>query len=413
MKFLDAVRISTGALSANKMRSGLTVLGMVIGVTAVISLLSIGRGARQTVVDRIQGIGSNLLFVQPGQASEGRVQGATTLASITLSDAAALADPQQAPSVIGVAPQTNTFAQVVAQGSNMRASVIGTTPDFQWIRNYSVASGDFISDQNVLGKSMVAVIGSSVANTLFPDQAPVGQSMRINQKPFRVIGVLEAKGGGAFGSQDNSVVIPITTAQTRLRAARSSQGSLTVDLINVQAADAKLVNEAKSQITDILRTRHKITAADDFQITSQEDILKTAGQITQFFTIFLGAIASISLLVGGIGIMNIMLVSVAERTREIGIRKAVGARRNDLLLQFLLEAVMLSLVGGLLGVALGWGGSKLLPKVSFSGQTLTSLVSPDIVLLAVSVSVAIGLFFGIYPASRAASLDPIQALRSE
>jgi putative ABC transport system permease protein len=266
----------------------------------------------------------------------------------------------------------------------------------------------------VQAKSAVAVLGATIATTLFGDaDIALGQTVRINRQPFRVIGVLVAKGGTGFGSQDNVIMVPITTMTTRLAAQRTAQGVLNVSTITIQVADAKEIDQTKDQITELLRQRHRITTTDDFTVTAQEDLLDALRQVTGVFTLFLGSIAGISLVVGGIGIMNIMLVSVTERTREIGIRKAIGAKRQDILLQFLAESAALSLTGGIVGIALGSGLSRLISGTSLQGQVLTTVVSPNIVVLAASVSVAIGLFFGIYPASRAARLRPIEALRYE
>ncbi|MBI2846572.1 MAG: ABC transporter permease [Chloroflexi bacterium] len=413
MNIAASLRTAFRALAANKMRSALTVLGIIIGVSAVVSLMSIGRGAQGAVTAQIQGIGTNLIFVRPGFVQEAGVRSALGSApTLTLADAEALADSVMAPSVAFVAPQVSSRYQVTVSGQNTNTQIVGVTPEFQLVLNYQMAQGEFIDPSHVQGRSMVAVLGSKVAETLFIDSDPIGQVIRINQRSFRVIGVLAGKGGGAMGISDDVVMVPITTAQARLQAQRTAQGQQ-IQTINVQAVDAKEINSAKEQIADILRERHRITGSDDFTLTSQEDIIGALSQVIGIFTIVLGAIAGISLLVGGIGIMNIMLVSVTERTREIGIRKAVGAKRRDILTQFIIEATTLSLSGGGIGLLLGWGLSRIISRVPINGQMLPTAVSLDIVLLAFGVSTVIGLFFGIYPASRAARLNPIEALRYE
>ncbi len=416
MNLWTNVGLALKALNSNKTRSFLTLLGIVIGIGAVISVMSIGKGAQAAITSQIEGIGTNLIFVRPGQAvQQGVRQGEGTAATLTLDDAEALADFQLAPAVQAVAPEVQSFGQVVFSNINTRARLLGVTPAYADVRGYTVAEGEFIDDQQVQGRSLVAVLGANIAQTLFPDMDPIGQSLRINQRPFRVVGVLERLGGTGFGTQDDTVVIPITTMLSRLQVSRTSQGARNVQLVNVQAADADLLPAAKEQISAILRERHRIDpgGVDDFNLTTQDDLVAARTQVANTLTVFLGAIAAVSLLVGGIGIMNIMLVSVAERTREIGIRKAVGAKRRHILSQFLVEAVVLSALGGCLGVALGWGLARGVSHITLSGQRLPSVVSPDIVVLAVGVSLAIGLFFGIYPASRASRLDPIEALRRE
>ncbi len=416
MFILDILKISLGSLASSKLRSILTVLGIVIGVTAVISLMSLGKGAEVTITESIEQIGTNLLFVRPGSSIDSMVRGAPgSAATLTLEDAEALEDPFLAPAIAKVAPQVQTGGQVVVGSANTFAQILGITPEYQELRNFEVAEGEFISDREVAGRSSVAVLGASVAETLFPDISPLGKTVRINQKPFRVVGVLQSRGGTALGMEDNTVLLPITTVQSRLARQRTVQGRQNIQLINVQAVDARSIESAREQITEMLRERHRITygVEDDFTVTSQEEIIQARTDVVNVFTIFLGAIAGIALLVGGIGIMNIMLVSVAERTREIGIRKAVGARQRDIMFQFLMEATILSLGGGALGVAMGWGIAQLISGITLGDQALKTAVTLDIVLLAVSVSVFIGLFFGIYPASRAARLDPIEALRHE
>ncbi|MFH1483992.1 MAG: ABC transporter permease [Chloroflexota bacterium] len=411
----QTLRTASGALVANKMRSSLTVLGVIIGVTAVISLMSIGRGSQAAITSRIESLGTNLLFVRPGASSEAGARGAQGSAvSLTLEDAEALADPALAPSVAGVAPEVQTFAQAIAGRNNTRTQVVGVTPGYQFVRNFPVAEGNFISTSNVQSRSMVVVLGSNVAETLFGQVSAVGQSIRISGLQFKVIGVLKSKGGTGFGNADDVVLAPITTVQARLFRQRTAAGAQNVQTINVQAVSAKETDNAIQQISAILRQRHRIVVGeDDFTITSQQETITALQESTQVWVVFLGAIAGISLLVGGISIMNIMLVSVTERTREIGVRKAVGAKRRDILLQFLVEAALLSLTGGGFGVLVGWGVSHFVSGLNLGGQAITTVVSADIVILAVSVSAAIGILFGLYPAYRAARLNPIEALRYE
>ncbi len=415
MSIYESVRIALRSLAANKLRAALTMLGIIIGVGAVIALMSIGRGAQASIVSSIQANGTNLLFVSPGSTNQGGVsQGAGTAATLTLEDANALNDPVNAPSISDVAPEFGSFGLLAWQGQNTRTRITGVTPPYAAVRNVSVADGDWISDANVQARATDVVLGPTTAANLFGDAEPVGQSIRINGVPFRVIGVTVAKGGTGFGSQDDQAFMPITTLESRVVGGGRFRGQTIVSQISVQVVDSQSIQPAISQITDILRVRHHITFGDDdFRVTSLDDILKTLTQITDTFTIFLGGIAAISLVVGGIGIMNIMLVSVTERTREIGIRKAIGAKKRDILVQFLTEAVVLSVTGGLIGIAIGWGLSRVISGIPFGNSTLNAVVDLDAVLLATLFSTAIGLFFGIYPANRAASLNPIDALRYE
>ena len=301
-----------------------------------------------------------------------------------------------------MAGRQNTFTQVV-----------GVTPEYQFVRNFPVGSGQFVSPAHVTNRSVVAVLGSRVAETLFGFRDPVGQTVRINGRQFTVIGVLESQGGGALGLFDDQVLVPITTAYYRLASQRTNQGGVSVQTVNVQVKQGGAMDDALQEIATVLRLRHRITDEDDFTISSQQETIETLEETTNTFVVFLGAIAGISLLVGGIGIMNIMLVSVTERTREIGVRKAMGAKRRDILLQFVSEATLLSLGGGGVGVLLGLALSRLLDGWSLGGQALQTAFSGDIAILALVVSAAIGLFFGIYPATRAARLHPIEALRYE
>jgi putative ABC transport system permease protein len=413
MNLSQSILEALESLSSNKLRSGLTVLGIVIGVAAVIAMLAIGTGAQDSITGSISGIGTNLLFVYGGG---GRMMGGETVRNpkpLTLQDAAALADPLLAPSVQLVAPVLQGSFLVGAVGQTTTVSVSGVTPDYFPLRNYTVTEGEFISEDNLLGRASVALIGPGTADTLFGrHDGLVGESITIDGQPFRIIGVLASKGGGMMGSEDNSVMIPFSTAQTRLIQRRTRDQ---VDMLLVQVVSAEAVPQAIDEVSSILRTRHRTAiGADDFTVSSQQDFLSIASTITGVLTIFLGGIAAISLLVGGIGIMNIMLVSVTERTKEIGLRKALGARKRDILMQFLTESSLLSLFGGIIGIAFGWLISFIVEKVAIaSGTAFYPRIGLDAVLLATIFSAAVGLFFGIYPANRAANLEPVEALRYE
>ena len=410
-----AVRVALRALGANKLRTTLTMLGIIIGVAAVIALMSIGRGAQAQVTSQIQSLGTNLLFIRPGATQQGGVKSsAGGAATLTLDDADAIATLAN---VVAAAPELDTGAQLLANGQNWSTRVIGVTDEYSVVRNTNVAQGDWISRQQVDARSSVVVLGDTVAQQLFGDADPVGQTVRMSVggrtgTNFRVIGVAEAKGASGFGNQDDQVYVPITAAMARLFAQRTARGAPNVSTVNVQVISEAAMDETVAQVGDLLRSRHKV-AQDDFTIQSQQDFLNTFNQIAGTFTLLLGAIAGISLVVGGIGIMNIMLVSVTERTREIGIRKAVGARRRDILTQFLVEAIVVSVLGGALGIGIGSGVSALISQIPFGGQSLQTQVGPDSIALAFCVSAAIGLFFGIYPATRASRLNPIEALRYE
>jgi len=396
------------SLSANKLRSALTILGIVIGVAAVIALVSIGRGAEATITNSIQDIGTNLMFVFRGGSEDVR-----NPKPVTLGDAEAIADPFQAPSVIGVAPVLRDSGKVSYAGESTTTSISGVTPEYAPVRNYSVSEGEFINEGHILGRSAVALLGPDVAEKLFGRREGVtGETIRIEGKPYRVIGVLKSKGGSGFSNEDDQVMIPMTTAQTHL-IRRSTLDR--VDMIMVQASSARDVSQASQEVADILRMRHRTEiGADDFTILSQQDFLDTASTITNVLTIFLGGIAAISLLVGGIGIMNIMLVSVTERTREIGLRKAVGAHKLDIMIQFLTESSVLSLIGGMVGILLGWLISYGVGQFAQSQNApIEPVMGLDVILLATLFSTAVGLFFGLYPANRAANLEPVEALRSE
>jgi putative ABC transport system permease protein len=409
------LRTALTALTLNKLRSSLTILGVVIGVAAVITLMALGKGTQTTIVQRIESMGTNLLFVNPGASTESGTVVRTAFGSartLTLNDAEALSSVS---SVVAVAPEVSTSQQVVANGVNSRTQIIGVTPEYAQVRNLAVAGGDFISDSDVNQRTMVVVLGSRVAETLFGESDPVGQTVKIGSRPFTVIGVLQSKGGTGFDSVDYRIFAPVSTVFYRLSAQRSASGEMLISSITIQVTDAKQTDAATAEITSILRDRHGIGLGedDDFSITSQEEMINTLNESTDVFVILLGAIAGISLLVGGIGVMNIMLVSVTERTREIGIRKAVGAKRRDILLQFLVEAASMTLIGGGIGVLVGWGVSSLITGFEMGTVTMQTVISPSVIILAVSVSAAVGIIFGLYPAYRAARLSPVEALRYE
>jgi putative ABC transport system permease protein len=402
--FIEALE----SLMANKMRSALTILGIVIGVAAVIAMISIGRGAENAITGSIEGIGTNLLFVFSSGSEDVR-----NPKPLTLGDAEAISDPFLAPSVGGVAPLLQGSVKVSYAGENAVTQVSGVTPDYAIVRNDNVTEGEYINESHFLGQSSVVLLGPEVADKLFGrSQGLVGETVRIEGQPFRVVGILESKGGSGFSNEDDRVVVPLTTAQTRLLRRQSRDR---IDMLMVQAINANTVPQASEEVAQILRSRHRTEiGADDFTIMSQQDFLDTAATITGVLTIFLGGIAAISLLVGGIGIMNIMLVSVTERTREIGLRKALGARKMDILIQFLTESSVLSLVGGIVGIILGWLISFAVGRIAAASNTdITPAISIDIVLMATLFSTAVGLFFGLYPANRAANLEPVEALRYE
>ena len=402
MSLIQTIKTAIASLGANKLRAGLALLGIVIGVTAVITLMSIGRGTTEQITGIIQGLGTNLLFVQP----EGEGQ-------LTLGDANALVDPVYAPTVLASAPEIRTFATLVAGRENTNAQVVGVTPVYLTARNLDLASGMFIKSQHVDNRDEVIVLGSNVAEQLFQNRDPVGEYVRVNARRYRVIGLLESQGGGGFGTFDTQVLIPITTAYYRLSGERTLTGDVAVNLINVQVRDLEDIDRSIEETSGVLRLRHRITEEDDFTVISQQSTIETLEETTNTLVVFLGIIAGISLLVGGIGIMNIMLVSVTERTREIGIRKAMGAKRRDILFQFVAEATVLSIGGGLLGAALGYWMTNAVDGRTLGTQTFNTSFSNEFAALALIVSAGIGLFFGIYPAVRASRLHPIDALRYE
>ncbi|GAB4567631.1 MAG: ABC transporter permease [Anaerolineae bacterium] len=414
MNLMESVRIALRALSSNKLRSALTMLGIIIGVGAVITLVSVGKGVENYVTSQFQSIGSNLLFVVPGRLDEAGPPGARRSGQpLTMSDVEAIADPLNVPDAAAVAPELSRYTAVSRGKQDAYPQVAGVTPEYAQVRNWYPALGSFITEEDVETHARVAVLGQTVLEKLFDEnEYPLGQTIKINGIPFRVVGVMEERGGSSFGDEDNAVFVPLTTAQTRLFPSRSINGDYQVSVIYVQAVSEDRMEAAQEQITEILRRQHGITYRDDddFTVINQADLISVFGEITGVLTMFLGAIAAISLLVGGIGIMNIMLVSVTERTREIGLRKAVGAKRRDILTQFLIEAVVLSLIGGAMGIVLGAVGAEIVSRLA---EGLKATVTPQAILLATGFSAAVGLFFGIYPATRAARLNPIEALRYE
>jgi putative ABC transport system permease protein len=413
MKLLQNLIEALESLNANKLRSALTVLGIVIGVAAVIAMLAIGRGASASITSQIESMGTNLIYISPGSTNQGGVVNAAgTAGTLTIDDAEALAT---LPNVVAVAPEANGRAQVAYLSSNLNTRLIGTTSAYQVVRDLTLADGTFISDSSQASRSSVIVLGSAVAETLFGDTSgAVGKTVRVNGQPFRVIGVLTSQGGTGFLNQDDQVFVPLSTAQTRLVGSSRFRGATVISQINVKASSPKTVNQTVVDVTEAMRILHNtIAGSDDFSVTSQQATLDAATEVTDTLSLFLGGIAGISLAVGGIGIMNIMLTTVTERTHEIGLRKAIGARRQDILLQFLVESMVLSLLGGLIGVAVGYIVSRIMGQVQISNSTITPVVGLDSIFLATLFSMAIGLFFGIYPATRASRLQPVEALRYE
>jgi len=397
----ETAEIALKSLAANKLRTLLTALGVIIGVAAVVALLAIGRGSQDSITSAITANGANLLTVRPGASNQaGGVRGQVGDAqSLTTDDARALADPQNVPDASFVSPEYNSFGQIVAGSQNMNARITGAMSPYLDIHNLKLAEGDFITDDQVNSNANVVVLGANVASTLFPNGDALGQSVRVNRQGFKVVGVLAPQGGSGFGSQDDGVIVPLSTAQRKLFGGRAVQGGATlVSTIVVQAKDQNSVSKTLDEINQTLRDRHDLPgngSADDFSVINQQDILDSVIQTTQTLTLFLGAIAAISLIVGGIGIMNIMLVSVRERTREIGLRKAIGAREGDILTQFMLEALTISLLGGLIGLALG---VLIALAVNLSGQ-IKAAPTFGAAALALGFSMAVGLFFGIAPSA--------------
>jgi putative ABC transport system permease protein len=402
----DILKETFWSLSANKVRSGLTILGIVIGIASVITMVAIGQGAQASIASSIQSIGSNLIIVRPGAQRSGGVSGgAGSSATLTVDDANAI--KSEISNVSAVAPEDSKRAQVTAKGTNTNTQIVGTVVDYATVRSIAMELGTFINEQSVKSSAKVAVLGATTRDDLFGAGAnPIGQIIRIKNVDFDVIGVTVAKGGSGFTSPDDSIYIPITSAQHFIT------GDTFVTTISVAASDQNSMVAVQNNISDMLLKRHNISdpQQSDFSLMNQADIIATASSITGTFTILLSSIAGISLLVGGIGIMNMMLTTVTERTREIGLRKAVGIKKIYINMQFLAEAVTLTFLGGFLGVVLGWGASMLVSK--FVPQ-LTTQVSMSSVLLAFGVSAGVGIIFGFYPARRAANLSPMEALRYE
>jgi len=406
MSMLNTFRIAFSALNRNKLRTALTTLGMIIGVAAVISMISIGNGARASVEQQISSAGTNLIIVLAGSSNQGGVRmGTGAVSSLTADDAYAI--QREVPGVRYVAPQISTRAQVVAGNQNWSTSIQGTDVDFPSIRSWTLQSGSFFTQQEVVRAAKVAVIGATVRDELFGPMAdPIGETIRIRDNPFRVIGLLASKGQGSMGQdQDDAIYVPYTTVQKKLL------GVTYVQNIQVSAAESGMSEQISDAITNVLRTRHRLTPGqdDDFMIRTMEELASVLTATTTTMTMLLASIAAVSLLVGGIGIMNIMLVSVTERTREVGLRLALGARGRDVLVQFLVEAIVLSLVGGAIGVVVGIGASQTISAVMHWPMA----ISPGAVGVAFGFSAAIGIFFGFYPARKASALDPIVALRYE
>ncbi|MBI5562179.1 MAG: ABC transporter permease [Deltaproteobacteria bacterium] len=404
----STVKIAFEAIRVNKMRSSLTMLGIIIGVGSVITMLAVGTGARERIAEQISSMGSNLLIVLPGSTSSGGIRmGAGSQATLSIGDAQAMA--KESPAVAYAAPMLGGVAQVVYGNQNWSTGVSGTTRAFLFVRDWQLASGRPFMDDDVRNASKVCLMGQTVVDNLFGGLDPIGQVVRIKKVPFTVIGVLETKGQSPNGQdQDDTILIPVTTAQKKIFGT-AFPGMVRVIMVKAKSADD--LPRAERQIADLLRQRHHLgqRQEDDFSVRNLTQMMQAAEQSTKIMTLLLGAVASVSLLVGGIGIMNIMLVSVTERTREIGIRMAIGAKTWDIRLQFIIEAVTLSLIGGVFGIMLGVGGSMLLASIA-EWNTSVSLFS---IVLAFGFSGLIGVFFGFYPAYKASLLDPIEALRRE
>jgi putative ABC transport system permease protein len=398
--------IALRALRRNKLRSGLTALGIIIGVASVVALVAVGNGAQVRIQSQVAALGQNLLAIFAGSSRAGGVNaGLGSASSITLADADAIR--REVVDVVATSPETSTSTQAIANGRNWSTTIVGESPDYLLIRDWQLAAGSMFTERDVRTAAKVAVIGSKTAHELFGPLNPLGQTVRVKNIPFVITGLLTSKGAGIGGqqNQDDRIIVPYTTAMKRIT------GEKYLRSVNVEIGSAERMDVAQQQITSLLRQRHRLSSArdDDFNIFNQKEIADTVGSVTKVITLLLGAIAGISLLVGGIGIMNIMLVSVTERTREIGIRIAVGAQPSAIKLQFLIEAMILSVLGGLIGVLIGIGASQLVAVFA----DFKAIVSVGSIMLAFGMSFSIGVFFGFYPAQKAAALDPIEALRYE
>jgi putative ABC transport system permease protein len=408
MNLFSSLLEALESLTSNKVRTALTMLGIIIGVGAVIAMLAIGNGTEQAIVGEIEGIGTNLLFVMTNY------EDVTNPKPLTIRDAEAIADPIFAPSVAAAAPVIQGQAEISNAGNVTNAGFVGVTVEYADVQTIELSEGEFFSSSQISGLASAAILGTNVAEDMFGrSDGLVGETVRVSGQPFRVVGILKKEGGSGFGSSpDDQILIPLTTAQIRLMP-RSVKNQ--VDMIYVSAIDADSVKIAEEEVSIILRDRHNIKLGEnDFNVLSQEVFLDMASTVTGVFTVFLGGVAGISLLVGGIGIMNIMLVSVTERTKEIGLRKAVGAKKKDILTQFLIESSLLSVIGGIIGIILGWLLSLGIGRIAAASDfILNPAITLNSVLLATLFSASVGLFFGIYPANRASQLEPIEALRSE
>ena len=393
------------SLYANKMRSLLTMLGIIIGVGAVIALVSVGMGVRSNVTSSIASLGSNMLIVSPGSSNRGGVRGAAgSMQTLKYDDAKAIKDKIK--NIDFVSPSVSSSYQIVYGNNNWKTSVQGVTPEFMSIRSLTIGYGSFVSTDDMNKRNRVAVIGTTVASNLFAKDNPVGKNIRINNQPYKVIGLLESKGQSSVGQdQDDVIYIPLTTAQERML------GITYVQSINVQVSSQEKMEQVQAEIENLLRSRHHIVAGkdDDFHVRNLTSLMETVNQSTSMLTLLLGAIAGISLIVGGIGIMNIMMVSVTERTREIGIRKALGATFMNIMTQFLIESMVIGIIGGIIGIVFGCAASKIIARLG----DFTTVITITPIIVSFIFSVGIGLFFGIYPARKAAKLDPIEALRYE
>jgi putative ABC transport system permease protein len=404
MDIVESVKMAATTLVANKLRSSLTMLGIIIGNASVIAMIGIGEGAQKYISKELESLGPNVLFVIPGNKETQRVS-FDLPKTLVLEDAKAIAS--QVPSIQTVTAESNSRQLITYRNKNANVNIIGTTPEFLPVRKFEVDRGRFLTELDIKRSNLVAVMGADLASRLFGTVDPVGQQVRIKNVTFQIIGVMAAKGSNLGVDYDDAVLIPLTTQANRI-SGRTSPFGVELTYLVAAAKNADSVDAAEFQITNLLRLRHKLTGEDDFTIRTQKDAMETVGKITGALTVMLAAIAGISLFVGGIGVMNIMLVSVTERTQEIGLRKAIGAREQDILLQFMIEAVILSAAGGVVGTLVGVGGILLVGVLS----PLQGGISATAIVMAVGVSGGIGLFFGVVPARRAAKLDPIVALRS-